>query len=59
MMSRFAHRFLTKKGDLTQSSASRKGANSNGRLFEIARLSRQFFPKFSQFDQLNHLSLAM
>ena len=58
-MSRFAHRFLTKKGDLTQSSASRKGANSNGRLFEIARLFRQFFPKFSQFDQLNHLSLAM
>lgn len=42
-----------------ESTASRKGANSNGRLFEIARLFRQFFPKFSQFDQLTHLSLAM
>ena len=42
-----------------ESTASRKGANSNGRLFEIARLFRQFFPKFSQFDQVTHLSLAM
>lgn len=42
-----------------ESTASRKGANSNGRLFEIARSFRPFFPKFSQFDQVTHLSLAM
>ena len=55
----FCSQIFDVKGDLTQSTASRKGANSNGRLFEIARLFRQFFPKFSRFDQVTHLSPAM
>ena len=39
----FCSQIFDQKRDLTQSTASRKGANSNGRLFEIAPLFDSFF----------------